>query len=163
MPAMIFSWVLSPKPASAATRPSLHALSSSGTDVTPSSLLSAAIFFGPRPGMLSISTRPGSTEAFRFSKKTSFPVACSSMILAAKASPMPLMESILPSATSFSNSSLSRASMALAPPEYARILNGFSPLSSIRVPISASISAISFLVIEAFQTARQASSTPEDG
>jgi hypothetical protein len=38
MPARIFSWVFSPKPASAATRPSLQAFSRPAMEVTPSSL-----------------------------------------------------------------------------------------------------------------------------
>ena len=128
-------------------------------EATPRFLRSAAIFFGPRLGILTRSTRPGSIEAFSLSRNSRRPVAWSSAILDARASPIPFTLCRVPSATIFPKSSFSRASIARAPAEYARTLNGFSPFSSISVPISASTSAISFFVMRAFQTAIPPSST----
>ncbi len=114
MPSRIFFSVFSPNPFTSRTRPSRQAASSSVTLPMESAAWSAAIFFGPRSGMRSISPIPaGSSERIR-SRRGSRPVRASSSIFSASALPIPGRSVRVPAAMT-SSSPPGSSSRARAP------------------------------------------------
>ena len=100
IPSRIFCWLLGPNPFIGATSFLTHTSCKSATDITPNSSCSILIFFGPTPGIPSISIRPFGVLLCKSTQSSGqFPSPTASVIAVPKPFPIPLRLNISPLAT----------------------------------------------------------------
>ena len=150
----MFSDVFWPNRGSLASRPSVAAASSSGSESMPSTSWICRILATPSPAMASISTRPGGICSRSSSSMPARPVLTSSAAIWSVAGPTPLAAAREPSSSPCRRSPVKPA-MARAAVRKARMRNGFSPLSSRKAAICSSTSRHGLLVHEVLQGLHQ--------
>ena len=115
MPSSIFCWDLAPNPFNPAIESSNAACLSVAIDSTPNSSFIILIRFGPKPGIPSISIRPGGVLLCRSIQSLGhLPSETACEMAEPRPLPMPLMSNIFPVATNSPRSSVIPPKVRLA-------------------------------------------------
>ena len=105
MPSRYFFWLFSPKPLSGATCPNTHAVFNASTDSIPNDSCKIRALFGPKPGIPTISIKPGGILSYNDCISPQVPCITASVIKPPIPLPIPLISTMRFSDTTVNKSS----------------------------------------------------------